>query len=284
MGILPDWAIERDVKVEPFKRQQSPPGLISWGLGSYGLDLRLGYRLKLFTPTHCTEVDPKNFDERAFIDVDLTPKIHDWKEVKQSMRDDVKDYQCSNCLQVAPGGQEPAIELCPGVEQPEEFVRIPPNSFALGEALEWIEIPRDCVGLCLAKSTYARVGIVTNATVIEPSWSGILTLEISNTSPLPARVYPGEGIVQIVLFRTDGYRESLKLALEHLVTKLASEPGMPEEISTPAYHALDILSLGHGKTGQCKVSYAERKGRYQGQTDITLPFVEQENKTEGTKP
>jgi len=80
---------------------------------------------------------------------------------------------------------------------------IPPNSFALGRTIEYFRIPRNVLTICLGKSTYARCGIITNVTPFEPEWEGHVTLEISNTTPLPARVYANEGIAQVLFFESD---------------------------------------------------------------------------------
>src|SRR3954462_4966670 len=151
MGVLPDWLIQRRVESQPFV-EKAPVGTISYGVTSYGYDVRVGRKFKVFTNARCAVVDPKNFDPRSFVDIEA-------------------DY----CL-------------------------IPPNSFALAETIEYLEIPRDIIGVCLGKSTYARIGIIVNVTPIEPEWKGKVTIEISNTTPLPAKVYSGEGIAQVLFF------------------------------------------------------------------------------------
>src|SRR6266404_2584574 len=155
VGVLPDWQIERDIKIVPLAEGEAQPGVVSFGLSSYGYDVRVGRRFKIFTNARCAIVDPKNFDPRSFVDVEA----------------DV-------CL-------------------------IPPNSFALAETVEYLEIPRDIIAICVGKSTYARCGIIVNVTPLEPEWRGRITIEISNTTPLPAKVYAGEGIAQILFLRTD---------------------------------------------------------------------------------
>ncbi len=155
MGVLADWQIERDIKIEPFAPQQKRHGVISYGVTSYGYDVRLGRKFKVFTNARCAIVDPKNFDPQSFIDI-----------------------EADDCL-------------------------IPPNSFALAETVEYLEIPRDILCVCVGKSTYARIGIIVNVTPLEPEWRGKVTIEISNTTPLPAKVYAGEGIAQILFFRAD---------------------------------------------------------------------------------
>ena len=155
MGILPDWMIERDVKIEPFAPQQHRPGVISYGLTSYGYDVRVDRRFKVFTNVYGSTVDPKRFDPKSFVDI-----------------------EGDECV-------------------------IPPNSFALAETVETFDVPRDMLVICLGKSTYARCGIIVNVTPLEPEWRGRVTIEISNTTPLPAKIYSNEGIAQVVFFTGD---------------------------------------------------------------------------------
>ena len=155
MGVLADWQIKQDIKIEPFAESAPRQGQISYGVSSYGYDVRVGRRFKVFTNARCTVVDPKNFDPASFVDMD-------------------GDY----CL-------------------------IPPNSFALAETVEYLVIPRDVIAVCVGKSTYARCGIIVNVTPFEPEWEGFVTLEISNTTPLPARIYANEGLCQIIFFQSD---------------------------------------------------------------------------------
>jgi dCTP deaminase len=155
MGVLADWQIEQRVKIEPFAKGSLRPGVISYGVSSYGYDVRVGRHFKVFTNARCTIVDPKNFDPASFVDI-----------------------EADHCL-------------------------IPPNSFALAETVEYLEIPRDIIAVCVGKSTYARCGIIVNVTPLEPEWRGRVTIEISNTTPLPAKIYAGEGIAQILFLRTD---------------------------------------------------------------------------------
>jgi dCTP deaminase len=147
-------AIDHDM-INPFSEKQVGAGVISYGLSSYGYDLRVADEFKIFTNINSTVVDPKQFDERSFITV----------------------------------RQEVAI--------------IPPNSFALARSVEYFKIPRDCITLCVGKSTYARCGIIVNVTPFEPEWEGFVTLEISNTTPLPAKIYANEGLCQILFFQSD---------------------------------------------------------------------------------
>ena len=155
VGILPDWQIQRDIKIDPFADGTPRQGLISFGVSSYGYDVRVGRRFKVFTNARCAVVDPKNFDPASFVDVE------------------------------------------------GDFCLIPPNSFALAETVEHLEIPRDVLAICVGKSTYARCGIIVNVTPLEPEWRGRVTIEISNTTPLPAKIYAGEGIAQILFLRAD---------------------------------------------------------------------------------
>jgi len=172
--------IEAHVKIEPFAQQQHRPGVISYGVTSYGYDVRVDRRFKVFTNVWGSTVDPKNFDPKSFVDVE------------------------------------------------GDFCIIPPNSFALAETVEYLEIPRDVLGVCVGKSTYARCGIIVNVTPLEPEWRGRVTIEISNTTPLPAKIYSGEGIAQMLFFKGEAV---------------------------------------------CKTSYADKKGKYQDQIGLTLPFV-----------
>ncbi len=164
--------------IEPFTEKQMREGVISYGLSSYGYDIRIADEFKIFTNINSSVVDPKNFDPNAFV-----------------------DFKGPTCT-------------------------IPPNSFALAKTVEYFRIPRSVITVCVGKSTYARCGIIVNVTPFEPEWEGIVTLEVSNTTPLPAKIYAGEGIAQVLFFESD-------------------------EV--------------------CETSYADKKGKYQAQTDLTLP-------------
>ena len=141
--------------IKPFEERQVRTGVISYGLSSYGYDLRIADEFKIFTNINSTLVDPKAFDPRSFV-----------------------DYQGPVCI-------------------------VPPNSFALGRSVEYFKIPRNVLTICVGKSTYARCGIITNVTPFEPEWEGFVTLEISNTTPLPAKIYANEGIAQVLFFESD---------------------------------------------------------------------------------
>jgi dCTP deaminase len=184
MSIKSDAWIKRMARehqmIVPFEERQIRAGVISYGLSSYGYDIRVADEFKIFTNVNTTIVDPKNFDEQSFV-----------------------DFKGGVCI-------------------------IPPNSFALARTVEYFKIPRNVLTICLGKSTYARCGVIVNVTPFEPEWEGFATLEISNTTPLPAKIYAHEGIAQVVFFESD-------------------EP--------------------------CEVSYADKKGKYQAQRDITLPRV-----------
>ena len=164
VGVLADHQIQKLVRIEPFEPAQKRPGKISYGVSSYGYDVRVGTRFRIFTPTPrtggITVVDPKKFTPDLMVDIDTA-------------------------------------------EQGSDHVVIPPNSFALCETVEYIEVPRDVLVICVGKSTYARCGIIVNVTPLEPEWRGKVTLEISNTTPLPARVYANEGIAQFVFLKAD---------------------------------------------------------------------------------
>ena len=159
MSVKPDHWIARMAKehkmIEPFEGGQVKDTKVSYGLSSYGYDVRISDEFKIFTNINTTVVDPKNFDEKAFV-----------------------DFKGDVCI-------------------------IPPNSFALGRSVEYFRIPRDVITICLGKSTYARCGIITNVTPFEPEWEGYVTMEISNTTPLPAKVYANEGIAQVLFFQSD---------------------------------------------------------------------------------
>lgn len=154
--------------------------VISYGLSSYGYDLRVANEFKIFTNINNSIVDPKNFQDDAFVHIE------------------------------------------------GEYCIVPPNSFALARSVEYFRIPRDVLTICLGKSTYARCGIIVNVTPFEPEWQGYVTLEISNTTPLPAKIYANEGLAQVIF-----------------------------------YQASDV----------CETSYADRGGKYMGQTRITLPIA-----------
>ena len=141
--------------IEPFVEKQVREGVISYGLSSYGYDIRIADEFKIFTNINTTIVDPKQFDPSSFV-----------------------DFKGDACV-------------------------IPPNSFALARTIEYFRIPRSVITVCVGKSTYARCGIIVNVTPFEPEWEGIVTLEVSNTTPLPARIYAGEGIAQVLFFESD---------------------------------------------------------------------------------
>jgi dCTP deaminase len=168
----------RQGMIEPFADRQVSDDCISYGVSSYGYDMRVADEFRIFHNALSPLVDPKAFDERSFV-----------------------EYTGECCI-------------------------IPPNSFGLARSVEYFRIPRDILTLCVGKSTYARCGIITNVTPFEPEWEGFVTLEISNTTPLPAKVYANEGIAQVIFFEAD-------------------EP--------------------------CETSYADRKGKYQGQIGVTPP-------------
>jgi len=166
--------------IEPFVDTQVSAGIVSYGLSSYGYDIRVADEFKVFTNINNTVIDPKAFDPRSFVDI-----------------------KADVCI-------------------------VPPNSFALARTIEYFRIPRNVLTVCLGKSTYARCGIIVNVTPFEPEWEGFVTLEISNTTPLPAKIYANEGIAQVLFFQSD-------------------------EV--------------------CERSYADKKGKYQQQTGVTLPKI-----------
>ena len=141
--------------IEPFEETQVRNGKISYGVSSYGYDIRIADEFKIFTNVNSTIIDPKNFDEKSFVSI-----------------------QADTCI-------------------------IPPNSFALARTVEYFRIPRSVLTICVGKSTYARCGIIVNVTPFEPEWEGFVTMEISNTTPLPAKIYANEGIAQVLFFESD---------------------------------------------------------------------------------
>ncbi|NMB55370.1 MAG: dCTP deaminase [Leptolinea sp.] len=176
-GWIRKMALEHRM-IEPFADRQIRQGVISYGVSSYGYDIRVADEYKIFTNVYSAIVDPKEFDPRSMV-----------------------DYKGDVCI-------------------------IPPNSFALARTVEYMRIPRSVLTICLGKSTYARCGIIVNVTPFEPEWEGYVTLEISNTTPLPAKIYSNEGIAQVLFFEADE---------------------------------------------GCEISYADKKGKYQGQQSIVLP-------------
>jgi len=159
MGLKPDhWIIKmaREHKmIEPFVDNQVRDGVISYGVSSYGYDIRVADEFKIFTNVYSAIVDPKDFDPSSMV-----------------------DYRGKECI-------------------------IPPNSFVLTRTVEYFRIPRKVLTICVGKSTYARCGIIVNVTPFEPEWEGYVTLEISNTTPLPAKIYSNEGIAQVLFFEAD---------------------------------------------------------------------------------
>ncbi len=159
MGLKPDHWIRKMAHeqgmIEPYADNQVRDGVISYGVSSYGYDIRVADEFKIFTNVFSAVVDPKHFDPKSMV-----------------------DYKGDVCV-------------------------IPPNSFALARTVEYFRIPRSVLTICLGKSTYARCGIIVNVTPFEPEWEGYVTLEISNTTPLPAKIYANEGIAQVLFFEAD---------------------------------------------------------------------------------
>jgi len=253
VGVLPDWMIRESGAITPLEEGVKREGKISYGLSSYGYDIRAGYKFKVFTNVWGAEVDPKNFDPKAFVEVDLTR--HDVR--MQCTGIGIKSPVCINCGAPTHGLPDTSLSPC-GV--PCDFVRIPPNSFALAETVEVIEVPRNTLALVIGKSTYARCGLVLNCTPLEPEWRGKVTLEISNTTPLPARVYAGEGIGQVLFFESAG----ATLALYKTVVDMLS--------TERSKHTL--LKLLQEAQCSCDTSYEDKRGKYQDQVGLTNPKVD----------
>lgn len=184
MGLKPDtWIREKSLNEEmisPFHEKLCGEGVVSYGLSSYGYDIRVGREFKIFTNINAEVVDPKDFSDN-----------------------NVVNFEGDICI-------------------------VPPNSFALARTVEYFKMPKDVLAICLGKSTYARCGIIVNVTPFEPAFEGHITIEISNTTPLPAKIYANEGIAQVLFLQGDE---------------------------------------------QCETTYADRKGKYQSQTGITLPRI-----------
>jgi dCTP deaminase len=264
MGVLSDRQIEAEVKIEPFDPGTRKPGTISSGLTSYGYDMRLGYKFGVFSPVHATEVDPKNFDPRSLVTVDLSPACHAFEKTKNlTMRDPVT-FTCAGCLLTLEKMEAVKAEHrpCPArQDEVDPFLRIPPHSFVLAESLERFKVPRDTLGVVVGKSTYARCGLIVNCTPMEPEWEGVLTIELSNTTPLPLRVYPGEGIAQVFFIRSDERSEVVyDSTLRHF-----AEQGCTDEYSNLVNNKFEA---------SCRVSYADRKGKYNNQAGLTLPIAQ----------
>ena len=136
--------------IEPFEGRQVRQGVISYGVSSYGYDMRVAREFRIFTNVLNSIVDPKNFESSCFV-----------------------EFEGDVCI-------------------------VPPNSFALARSVEYFRIPRNVLTICLGKSTYARCGIIVNVTPLEPEWEGYVTLEFSNTTPLPAKIYANEGVAQVI--------------------------------------------------------------------------------------
>ena len=164
MPVLCDTQIRELIPIEPFEDNVKRPGKISFGVSSYGYDVRVGPLFKVFTNVSRSGsqaiVDPKQFSDDSFVTIDV--------------RETGKDH-----------------------------IVIPPNSFALCETVETLHIPRDVLAICVGKSTYARCGIIVNVTPLEPEWRGKVTIEISNTTPLPAKIYANEGIAQMIFLQAE---------------------------------------------------------------------------------
>ncbi len=158
MSIKSDKWIKKMAKkgmIKPFADKQISKGVISFGVSSYGYDMRIADEFEIFTNVHSVVVDPKNFSRQSFV-----------------------KFRGKECI-------------------------IPPNSFALGKSVEYFRIPRNVLCIVLGKSTYARAGIIVNVTPLEPEWEGYVTIEISNTTPLPVKVYANEGIAQVLFLESD---------------------------------------------------------------------------------
>ena len=245
-------------------RKNPEKGKISRGITSYGYDVTAGYVFLVYSPVNATVVDPKNFDPKCLVPVDLTPVVCDWIRRFETMRDPIY-YDCKNCHRRLLDGtvtKEETERPCPGVQQPPNHILIPPHSFALAMSVETFNIRRDVLAVIVGKSTYARCGIIVNCTPLEPEWRGKITIEISNTTPLPAKIYVGEGIMQVLFFKSDDIEAAHYV---HFLNHLMAEHGQSNRVMD------NIRELA--QEGSCEVSYADKKGKYQDQTGITTPKV-----------
>lgn len=195
-ALLPDWAIREFVTIDGFvDYDDCPKDVVSYGLTSSGYDVRVGGIFKVFTNARCETVSPRNIADGCFVDVNLTG--HHWGDVRGDQ------ILCSRCKI---GRLDSASRLlCPKApEDTLKSIKIPPNSFALAETVEYLHIPRNINCLCLGKSTYARCGIIMNFTPFEPGWRGVVTVEISNSTPLPVEIFAWQGIGQAQFTLTVG--------------------------------------------------------------------------------
>ena len=161
--------------IEPFEQSQVREGVISYGVSSYGYDMRVAREFRIFTNVLNSIVDPKAFDPKSFV-----------------------EFEGDVCI-------------------------VPPNSFALARSVEYFRIPRNVLTVTVGKSTYARCGIIVNVTPFEPEWEGFVTLEISNTTPLPAKIYANEGLCQVIFFESD---EDCEVSYKDKKGKYQSQSGI----------------------------------------------------------
>ena len=253
MGVLADFQIEREVKIEPFDDGRKKIGQISSGVTSYGYDARVGYKFKIFTAVNCAVIDPKNFSNATFVDVDITPKGHEYRKKGHGP---ASYWHCVHCGADL-GDPNGFTGSC---SRDIDHILIPPNSFALAESLETFTIPRDVLCVVMGKSTYARCGLILNTTPGEPEWTGKWTIELSNSTPLPIKVYAGEGIMQCVFLRCDGVNDAARRALSCHLTDGEEHSDYTKALAK----------------GTCRTSYADKKGKYNHQIGLTPPKVDKE--------
>lgn len=267
MGILTDRQIRDENIVTPCEPNVKRPGIVSYGLTSYGYDARIGHKFRVFKPYPATVIDPKAFDERMLEAVDLTPRKGHVIEYSES---DFYNYRCEICDRAAESRS--VIDKYPCSLQPDH-ITIPPHSFALGETVETFHIPRDTLAVVVGKSTYARCGLIVNVTPLEPEWRGKVTVELSNTTPLPLKVYAGEGIMQVLFLRSDGHRAEDADTLSQLTSWIMRDryPEVGED--GVLYRIPQVRGPGY-YSRTCETSYADKGGRYQGQTGVTPPTVD----------
>ncbi len=197
-AILADWAIREFVTIEDFvDYEQCPPGVVSYGVTSSGYDIRVGGRFKVFTNVNCETVSPKNIKPECFADIDL--RGHTFQNLGHGPA-----VKCCSRCRLFEDEPKARYRCSQAAESTPNSIKIPPNSFALAETVELLHIPRNINCLCLGKSTYARCGIIMNFTPFEPGWRGIVTVEISNSTPLPVEIFAWQGIGQAQFSLTVG--------------------------------------------------------------------------------
>ena len=263
--------------IKPYSPMQKRPGVISYGTSHMGYDVRLGWKFKVPDSADLTNAvidpkEPRELAESRYKMVDLTPS-HDWLEEKFPGDMRTRPHVVRNCRGCGLDEDEASDRCTAALERNGDFIVIPPNSFVLGESVEWFDIPRDIGVVCVGKSTYARCAIIVNVTPGEPEWSGRWTIEITNSNPKPVKVYCGEGIMQCVFFRADGVYQQAFAEIHDWMVDQVELGNLDHKNIVQLRQILDRTSA----VGTCRVSYADKKGKYHLQDGLTLPAVDGEN-------